>query len=480
MPDLDTPVPSDAEAEKLLLGCLLMDISQMYTAVRIVKGPEYFLGAANAMIYGAMLTVFRTHNRITLDMLQHEITKPADAILEQVGGKSYITELVESVYAPVGVEYYAKRVADVYYRRKMCSVCHDVLMKADGALDTAGFLDTAAQQVFEVACKGRTMADSHRIGDMTEAYYQMVEEGVAPPPGLETGIATLDDMLDGIMPGRLYIMAARPSVGKTAIAVQIASHLAIRKEVPTAFYSLEMTANEIRDRIISAESGVNAKTLRRPDQLSADQAEAIAMTVAATRESPLHITDRDCHRIDQIQGDARRMVGAAGVKILFVDYLQLVSAKGENRNQEVGKVSRELKLMANDLDISVVALCQLNRGSENRNDYRPRLADLRDSGEIEQNADVVMMLHRESLHHLGDQAWLDEHEGNLNDTDLIVNKNRHGEVGNVPLIFRPETTSFNERDRMSGMPRQTWPSASPNGDHKAKLDAALEQVEVDF
>ena len=315
-------------------------------------------------------------------------------------------------------------------------------------------IDRAESSVFEIAQQSES-SDPQRLAELLQLEWERIEasegRGIT---GLSSGFGDLDELLSGFQPGEMAILAARPSMGKTALALNLAEQVAFGGKTPwedrtgagvsVGFFSLEMNKSSVVQRLISAYSGVDSHKIRT-GMISGDDGRRIVDACGELEKAPLYVDDMPGMTVLQLRARARRMVAQHGVQILFIDYLQLLTAPAharESRQVEVSAISRQIKALARELNVPIVCLAQLNRGAEQRERNRPRMSDLRESGSIEQDADVILLLHREAYYHKDDPAWMDANQDKVNLSEIIIAKQRNGPTGVVKLTWDDRTTRF--------------------------------------
>ncbi|MFP4143710.1 MAG: replicative DNA helicase [Phycisphaeraceae bacterium] len=428
--------PHALEAEAALLGSMILDWRVCGDILQILTGPDDFYKAAHSAIYETLVELYDQHQSI--DMVQLNQRLRDKQLLEQVGGLDYLVELAESVPSAASAGYYARIVRQKAILRKLIDASGRILYDCYNSTEDADeLLQKAEQDIFQLA-EGRTSEDAASLGELAQEVFTRLEsEDGRLMSGLETGFYELDEMLNGLQSGEMLIVAARPSMGKTAFALNIAERIAIASNQPCAVFSLEMGKQQLAQRMLCSRSGVDAHKLRR-NMLSEDDFGKLAISVGELSEAPLFIDDTPGLTLLGLRAKARRLAARHDIKAIFIDYLQLMSAPGaESRQQEVSNISRGIKALARELNVPVVCLSQLNRAAEQREGHRPRMSDLRESGSIEQDADVIMMLHREDYYHRGEEEY---QENNL--AEVIVAKQRNGPTGVVKLVFNGGTTRF--------------------------------------
>lgn len=455
--------PHSPEAEVSLLGSMILDPRVIADVLPLVSTPDDFFLPANAAVFAAILQVYERHQ--TGDLVEIAQVLRDSGALDDVGGPDYLATLASAVPTPANAPHYARVVSEKGRLRRLINAAGEIIFDAHnaGKLGPEGareVLDRAEMLVFNIAQEDQR-SDPQRLAELLDIEIQRLQDqdgrGIT---GLATHFHDLDRMLSGLQPGEMVILAARPSMGKTALALNLAEQMALasspwspRSEarVPVAFFSLEMTKSAVVQRLISGRSGVSSHTLRS-GSLSMEHMAAIDSAYADLRSAPLLIDDTPAMTVLQLRARARRLVAQHDVRAVFIDYLQLLTAPGaarESRQVEVSTISRQIKALARELSVPVICLSQLNRASEQRQGNRPRMSDLRESGSIEQDADVVMLLHREDYYHTGDQAWLAENQDKQGVAEIIIAKQRNGPTGVVNLLWDDSITRFKDWDGRS-------------------------------
>ena len=368
-------------------------------------------------------------------------------MLKKVGGDEFIIELAESVPIAENAPYYAQEVRDAALRRQVVAAAGSTLKDAYESTDKpADLIDRAEQRVFRIA-QGRSTSEPRSAGVVIQDAYQsldrMHEQGVSML-GLATGFIDLDDILSGLQESEMYVLAARPSMGKTALALALLESITFNMRQPAALFSLEMSQEMIGTRILGGRGRVDSHRMKR-NMLNADEFRRLQEVYSESQEAPLYIDDTPALSVVELRSKCRRLVDRFGLKAVFVDYLQLMRSPGaESRQQEVAEISRSLKALARELSVPVVALSQLNRNVEGRKDNKPMLSDLRESGAIEQDADVVLLLHREEYYHQ-DPNWRIDNPDKIGLAEVFIAKHRNGKTGTVELHFQSEFSRFDNR-----------------------------------
>ena len=457
----DALPPHSPEAEMSLLGSLLLDPKVVPDVLGIVRTREAFYKEAHGAIFQAVVDLYDRHDSGDLVQLLEILRDRGD--FDAVGGHDYLVRLVEAVPSAVNAPHYARVVAEKHRLRRLIAAAGDMLYEAHhsghfGPEGVREVIDRAEMSIFEVAHEAGS-SEVEKLADILQHEIDRLEaqqgKGIT---GIPTGYSDLDRMLSGLQPGEMVIIAARPSMGKTALALNLAEQVAfggstpwtapLARPSPVAFYSLEMSRSSLAQRLISARSGIDLHHLRT-GAIGMEEWARLNTACGELHEAPLFIDDSPALTVLQLRARARRMVSQFGVRVIVIDYLQLLTAPNasrESRQVEVATISRGIKALARELHVPVVCLAQLNRGTEQREGNRPRMSDLRESGSIEQDADVVMLLHREEYYHKGDEAWEAENPDKANLAELIVAKQRNGPTGLVKLTWDSRTTRFKTHD----------------------------------
>ena len=436
--------PQDVVAEKSLLGAIMIAENAITEALGVVK-PSDFYEKRHQLIYGAMLNLYDQHKPIDLLTLTAELKSLKQ--LKDVGGAPYLTELSNFVPAASHAKAYAEIIEKASTRRRLIQAGTEIANKAyEDDADVGDLVGAAEKKLFEVSDKV-VKSDYTPMTELLADAFDRIEElqkNKGALRGLKTGFRDLDKKTAGFQKGDLIIIGARPAMGKTTFAQNLAYNIANINKRGVLFFSMEMAANEIVDRMISDVSGVDNWKMRTGN-LSDDEFQRIGDALAEMDEIPIYIDDTSSMTIMELRNKARRAAHDHDIGIVIVDYLTLIQVsdryKGQ-RVQEVTEISRGLKILARELSIPVVALAQLSRNVTGREDPRPVLSDLRESGSIEQDADLVMFLHRPDYYRQNDDNYEETHI-----TELLVQKHRHGAVGKIELYFHPELLRFMSLDK---------------------------------
>jgi replicative DNA helicase len=441
--------PNAVEAEAALLGSMILDWRVCGEVVQMLRGADDFYKPAHAAIYETLIELY-DHNQ-SIDVVQLNQRLRDKQQIDKVGGVEYLIQLAESVPSASAAQHYAQIVRDKAVLRGLIDTAGQILYDAYNADSPASqLLDTAEQAIFQIRQAGSSEEAADLKELLQETFDQLENQDGRLITGVETGFFELDEMTNGLQPGEMIIIAARPSMGKTAFVLNMAEHIAASNQQAVGVFSLEMGKQQLAQRLLCARSGVDAHKLRR-NMLGRDDFAQLSVAVGELSEAPLYIDDTPGLTLLELRAKARRMAARYDIQAVLIDYLQLMSAPGaESRQQEVSNISRGIKALGRELGVPVVCLSQLNRQSENREGHRPRMSDLRESGSIEQDADVVMMLHRESYYHQGDEEWFQQNPDMTNAAEVILTKQRNGPTGTVKLVFDPETTRFQNMARTQG------------------------------
>ncbi len=442
--------PHALEAECALLGSMILDWHVIGEVIQLVQGPQDFYKPAHARIYSILVELYDANQPVDMVHLNQRLVDLGE--LERVGGLDYLIQLAESVPSAAAAAHYARIVHEKALLRRLIDaagkILHDAYHSAEPVSD---LLSAAEQEIFRLAEFGEARDTSHLKVLLQELYARLEAHDGRPVTGLETGFFELDELTNGLQRGEMIIVAARPSMGKTALALNMAEHIAITRKQPVVVFSLEMSKQQLAQRLLCSRSGVDLHRLRR-NMLSTDEFARLASTVGELSDAPFFIDDTPGLSLLQLRAKARRLAARHDIAAVFVDYLQLMAVPGaESRQQEVSLLSRGIKAMARELDVPVVCLSQLNRAPELREGHRPRMSDLRESGSIEQDADVVMMLHREEYYHT-EPDWKQENPDSVGTAEVIITKQRNGPTGTVKLTFDGPTTRFKNYSAPKGSP----------------------------
>jgi len=433
--------PQNIEAEQAVLGAIFLEPSSLTLASEILI-PDDFYRAAHQKIFNCMLLLSDKGKAVDLVTVTEELS--AAKLIEDIGGVSYLSELAGAVPTAANIEYYAKIVEEKSLLRRLIrtatNIAQDGYTRED---EVENLLGEAEKSILEVAQRKNAGA-FHNIKDVLVRTYDNIEimhNRKGDITGIATGFTELDKMTAGFQRNDLIIVGARPSVGKTAFALNIAQNVATKTEENVAIFSLEMGAEQLVMRMLCAEGNIDAQRLRT-GSLTDDDWGKLTMAMGSLSNAGIFIDDTPGVRIQEIRSKCRRLKQEHGLGMILIDYLQLIVGSGragENRQQEVSEISRSLKSLARELQIPVIALSQLSRGVEQRQDKRPMMSDIRESGSIEQDADIVAFLYRDD--------YYDKESEDKNIIEIIIAKQRNGPVGTVQLAFVKEYNKFVNLER---------------------------------
>ena len=459
-PYKDRKPPYSLDAEQAVLAAMLMDADAVMRATEIVDDTMFYQ-EGHRRIFRAMSALTERGAVIDPLTLGDELERRGD--LAGAGGKDYISFLLDAVPTASNTEYHAAIVKEKALLRRLIETSTNIVGEAfEGRLTAAELLDEAEQKIFQVS-QAQGAGGFIRIKELlwpTMERIEALQRGGRNITGVASGFKDLDELTSGFQPSELVIVAARPSMGKTAFVLNVAQHAALEGNVPVAFFSLEMSKDSLMERIISSEARVDAQKIRR-GMLRDDDMPRIARAVGILNNAPIYIDDASSITLLEMRSRARRLKAESGLGLIIIDYLQLIQgpASSENRQQEISSISRSLKALAKELQVPVIALSQLSRAPEQRTGEsrgRPQLSDLRESGAIEQDADLVMGLYRPDYYAERDaQGVARDKEGNVIDgrAEVIILKQRNGPTGSVDLFFHKQYTRFdNFTPRGAGAP----------------------------
>jgi replicative DNA helicase len=436
--------PQNIEAESSLLGSILIEKDAIIKVADIVTADDFYVDR-HGTIYAAMVDLYEQRQPIDIVSLSNILSEAGE--LERIGGSAYITELTSAVPTAAHVIHYAGIVAHKATLRRLIAAASNISGYGyDEQTPLDQLLDKAEQTIFEVSQKNlkQNFIPIHSI--LADSFDRLNElhSNTGKLRGIPTGFRDLDNMLAGLQNSDLLILAARPSMGKTTFVMNLAHHIAAKEGIPVGFFSLEVSKEQLIDQLLAIESGVDSWKLRT-GALDDDDFPRINEAMAELSEAPLYIDDSAMTNVMEMRTKARRLQSEHGLGLVIIDYLQLISGGAgsrDGRQQEVSEISRGLKGLARELNVPVIALSQLSRAVESRTPPIPQLADLRDSGSIEQDADVVMFIYRES--------YYNKQTERENITDILIKKHRNGPVGDIELYFHPEQRRFTNLDRFHG------------------------------
>ncbi len=427
--------PHSVEAEESVLGAMLLSESSISDVLEKVRADDFYK-PAHRKIYDAVVALFGRGEAVDSVTVAEELRRNGQ--LEEVGGKPYLFHLVNSVPAASNATQYARIVEETSILRRMIEATQQAAAMAfESAEDVDHIVDQVEALIFSVAEKRLGDRFSH-IRDLLHEHLEHVEAlqlSGAAVTGVPTGFVDLDNLTSGLQPSNLVIVAARPSFGKTSFALNIAQQAAVEHAVPVAIFSLEMSKMELVQRLVCAEALVDVQKLRT-GRLSDQDWSRLATAVGRLADAPIYIDDTESVTVLEIRAKARRLKQKSGLGLVIIDYLQLMSGprRSENRQQEISEISRSLKILARELQVPVIAVSQLSRAVEARQDKRPMLADLRESGALEQDADIVLFIYRDEVYN--------RDSTDKGTAEILLAKHRNGPVGRMKLTFLENYTKF--------------------------------------
>ncbi|MBJ6361662.1 replicative DNA helicase [Paenibacillus sp. GCM10012307] len=433
--------PQNLEAEQAVLGSVLLQSEALIAAMERIRSEDFY-STAHQMIFEVMVDLGEANQPIDLVTLTASLQDKQQ--LEEIGGVSYLAKLVGSMPTAANVDYYAQIVEEKAMYRKLIRTATQIVTNGYAGSDDIGMLLSEAEQKIMEISNRRASSGFISIRDVLMEVFERVEHlysNKGGATGIPSGFTDLDKMTSGFQRSDLIIVAARPSVGKTAFALNIAQNVGVRARETVAIFSLEMSAGQLVQRMICAESNVDASRMRT-GYLEGDDWEKLTMAIGSLSEAEIYIDDTPGITVAEIRAKCRRLKKEKGLGMILIDYLQLIQGRGkagENRQQEVSEISRTLKHIARELEVPVIALSQLSRGVEQRQDKRPMMSDLRESGSIEQDADIVAFLYRDD--------YYDKETEKKNIIEIIIAKQRNGPVGTVELAFLKNYNKFVSLDR---------------------------------
>ncbi len=424
--------PHDIEAEMCMLASMLLDKEMIGNVVQIVDR-EALYQADHQIIFDIVVKLYEQNRAIDAVILRDELKKRN--LYEEVGGTEYIAAILGKVPSSAHGVHYAGIVREKALLRQLIAASNDILRDAYAPHEKADLvLDKAEKKIFEIA-QQKVSGAMVPMEKVLHEVFEMIDSG--GKRGIETGFFELDDMLNGLQNGEMIIVAARPSMGKTAFAMNIVEHVAADNRLPCAVFSLEMSKQQLAQRMLCSRGNIDAHKLRK-GLLQSHEFAHLANVVGELAKAQIWVDDSPGLTVLELRAKARRLKLQHDIKLLMIDYMQLMDNPGpDSRQQQISEISRGIKAVARELNIPVVCLSQLNRASEGRDGHRPRMSDLRESGSIEQDADVIMLLHREDYYRMSEPDFQPD-----NIAEIIIAKQRNGPTGTVKLTFLNKATRF--------------------------------------
>ncbi|MBC5998167.1 replicative DNA helicase [Romboutsia ilealis] len=440
MEDVTRIPPHSVESEQSILGSILLDKDAIITVSETIR-PSDFYKEAHKIIYECMLKLSNKNEPIDLITLTEELKKQGH--LDDVGGISYITSLSTIVPTTSNVKYYADIVKEKSVLRQLIKASNDIInLGYENSVKVEEVLERAEKRIFDIS-QEKASDDFKSINEVLVDAYDMIEKlytNKSDVTGITTGFKDLNKKINGLQRTDLILIAARPAMGKTAFSLNLVQNAALKGDASVAVFSLEMSKDQLVQRMLAAQSHVELKKIKT-GTLDENDWPRIIDAMAVLSNASIHIDDTPGIKISELRSKCRKLKIEKGLDLILIDYLQLMEGEGNNesRQQEIAKISRSLKIIAKELNCPVVALSQLSRAPEQRADHRPMLSDLRESGSIEQDADIVMFLYRDEYYHPDSES--------KNIGEVLIAKNRHGETGSVELVWLGEVQKFADKAR---------------------------------
>lgn len=440
MEDVTRIPPHSVESEQSILGSILLDKDAIITVSETIR-PSDFYKEAHKIIYECMLKLSNKNEPIDLITLTEELKKQGH--LDDVGGISYITSLSTIVPTTSNVKYYADIVKEKSVLRQLIKASNDIInLGYENSVKVEEVLERAEKRIFDIS-QEKASDDFKSINEVLVDAYDMIEKlytNKSDVTGITTGFKDLNKKINGLQRTDLILIAARPAMGKTAFSLNLVQNAALKGDASVAVFSLEMSKDQLVHRMLAAQSHVELKKIKT-GTLDENDWPRIIDAMAVLSNASIHIDDTPGIKISELRSKCRKLKIEKGLDLILIDYLQLMEGEGNNesRQQEIAKISRSLKIIAKELNCPVVALSQLSRAPEQRADHRPMLSDLRESGSIEQDADIVMFLYRDEYYHPDSES--------KNIGEVLIAKNRHGETGSVELVWLGEVQKFADKAR---------------------------------
>lgn len=448
--DLSQLMPQNIEAEEAVLGAILVNPKCLDKVISALR-PEYFYKPAHRYIYEAIIQLTNSNN--VIDIVSVSDTLNINQKLELVGGRAYINDLSLKCITSSNVEYYAQIIEEEATKRALIQAGSEITTLGYDRTPSSESIDKAEKLIFDISSK-KTTSDLVPIETLVYDTYDNIDYRYKhrdEKTGVESGFYDLDDLTNGFQKSDLIILAARPAMGKTAFALNIAQNAAMRYKKTVAIFSLEMSKDQLVQRLMCSEAEVDSQRLRSGNMQASDW-EKLANAMSALSEAPIYIDDTPGATLADIRAKCRRLaIADKNLSLVLIDYLQLMESGGRenDRTQQISQISRGLKLLAKELNVPVIALSQLSRATEQRTDKRPQLADLRDSGSIEQDADIVMFIYRSEYYASKGQSEEDVEEiaKNKGEAEIIIAKQRSGPTGTVNLLFQNNIVKFKNKTK---------------------------------
>ena len=430
-------LPNDIEAERSCLGCILISNDCIGAVLERIKSKEYFYRPNHQEIFEAIRVLNVAGTPVDIITLMNELVRRGT--LEVVGGAAYLTDLSAAIPSVANLSYYVEIIVEKYKLRRLIAVSTQTTQDSyEAVLEAKDIIEANEKQIFDIAMNNEVSA-LMPIRDVLPSIYEKIDEYFLTRgrvQGVPTGFKELDKMIGGFQPAQLIIIACRPSMGKSSFAHNVAAYVGLAQKSAVAIFTLEMSKQEVAMRIISSEAGVDSNRIKA-GEINEEEFESLSSIMSELESAPIYIDDTPAISIAEVRSKCRRI---KDLKLIIIDYLTLMSTPGksDNRQNEVSELSRQLKALSRTLNVPIIALAQLNRANADRKGHRPQLSDLRESGAIEQDADIVMFIHRPGY-------YMDDEEADKTLAEIIVAKQRNGAVGKVDLTWKAEQTRFLDR-----------------------------------
>ena len=431
--------PQNIEAEQSVLGGILIDNDALHRVMEILSSDDFYRDA-HRHILDTLLTLSERDEPADLITLTNELRKSDQ--LDSIGGASYITSLIDSVVTAANIEYYARIVKEKSVLRKLIEASTGIITRSyEDQGDVESLLDESERVIFEIT-ENRVKPSFYPIREIVKSSFKTIErlyEKKELVTGVPSGFKDLDKMTAGFQPSDLIIVAGRPGMGKTAFCLNLAQYAALEKRVPVGIFSLEMSKEQLVIRLLCSEAQVEGTRLRTGFLTESDWPK-LTLAAGNLSDAPIYIDDTAAQTVLELRGKARRLNADYGLGMIVIDYLQLMKGRTriENRQQEISEISRSLKALAKELNVPVIAVSQLSRKTEERQGMRPQLSDLRESGAIEQDADLILFIYRDEVYNRS------EDNPNRGKAEVIIGKQRNGPTGKIDLAFLDKFTAFKE------------------------------------
>ena len=436
--------PHDLEAEQAVLGCILIDKESAISAMEVLKENDFYR-EDNKAIFASMANLFEKAEPIDIITVKADLT--TRGLFDSIGGLEYLSRLTDQVPTTANVEQYINIVEEKSLLRALIKVANDIInLGYENKEDIINIMDMAEKKIFEVSQK-RNQKGYVQIKDVLVETFAMIEKmynNKQSVTGVPTGFTDLDYKTSGLQNSDLVLIAARPAMGKTAFGLNIAQHAAIYAKVPVAVFNLEMSKEQLVNRILCCEAMVDSSKIKT-GRMDEDDLQKIARALLPLSDAPIYIDDTPGISVMEIRSKCRKLKLEKNIGLVVIDYLQLIQASGRkngSREQEISEISRSLKILAKELNIPVIAMSQLSRAVESRQDHRPMLSDLRESGAIEQDADIVMFIYRDDYYNPETER--------KNISEIIIAKNRSGSTGTAELLWLGQYTKFANIEKYRG------------------------------